>query len=179
MGSDCAGVSGLDLVQRADKKVFRVGEFLIGFTTSFRMGQLLQYSLRLPSVEDDLHRYMVTKFVDAVRECLKAGGYAKKENEVEEGGTFLVGVRGRLFKVVSDYQVGESLYPYDAAGCGEAYALGALAIYHGLQSVLTPNIDLNNHVNPEYRIRHALGAAQSYSAGVRGPFHIEKLEASI
>ena len=38
MGGDSAGVSGLDITVRADAKVFRNGDFLIGFTSSFRMG---------------------------------------------------------------------------------------------------------------------------------------------
>ena len=31
-------------------KVFKVGEFLIGYTTSFRMGQILQYSWTPPAI---------------------------------------------------------------------------------------------------------------------------------
>lgn len=37
IGADSAGVSGWDLTVRADKKVFRNGSFLFGFTDSFRM----------------------------------------------------------------------------------------------------------------------------------------------
>ena len=48
---------------------------------------------------------MASKFIDALRECLKVGGWAKKDNDREEGGTFLVGVHGQLFAVYDDYQV--------------------------------------------------------------------------
>ena len=48
IGGDRAGVAGLSLTVRADEKVFQNGEFLMGFTTSFRMGQLLRYSLKPP-----------------------------------------------------------------------------------------------------------------------------------
>ena len=47
MGGDSAGVSGLDITVRADAKVFRNGDFLIGFTSSFRMGQLLAFHMGL------------------------------------------------------------------------------------------------------------------------------------
>ncbi len=40
MGADSAGVSGLALAVRRDPKIYRVGDFLFGFTSSFRMGQL-------------------------------------------------------------------------------------------------------------------------------------------
>ena len=43
MGGDSAGVSNLDIRIRADQKVFKTGEFIMGFTSSFRMGDLLKY----------------------------------------------------------------------------------------------------------------------------------------
>ena len=48
MGGDSAGVAGLKITIRKDPKVFINGNFLMGFTTSFRMGQLLQYSFKPP-----------------------------------------------------------------------------------------------------------------------------------
>ncbi|HEY3997949.1 MAG TPA: hypothetical protein VGO93_03735, partial [Candidatus Xenobia bacterium] len=107
MAADSAAVSGVDLQLRADQKVFRRGPFLIGFTTSFRMGQILRYHLEVPArpKEMTVRRYMSTTFLDRVRDCLKAGGWAARNNEREEGGAFIVGYRGRLFRVEDDYQV--------------------------------------------------------------------------
>lgn len=160
IGGDSAGVAGYDLAVRADKKVFRNGDFAMGFTSSFRMGNLLQHTLTPPRrhPDDDVHKFMVNEFVDAVRACLKKGGYASKENETEEGGTFLVGYEGRLFTIHSDYQVGEGLDGFAACGCGESYALGSLYTSKG---------------SPRARITKALETAERFSAGVRGPFHIE------
>ena len=160
IGGDSAGVAGYDIVTRSDEKIFPNGDFLFGFCGSFRMGQLLRYALVPPSKEEgqDIYAYMVTRFIDAVRECLKAGGYASKDKEVEEGGDFLVGYNGRLFRIESDYQVGESSNGYDAIGCGESYALGSLY--------------MTNASAPHGRVTKALDAAEYFSAGVRGPFHI-------
>ena len=47
IGADSAGVSGLDVQIRKDPKVFITGEFVIGCTTSFRMIELLQFSLKI------------------------------------------------------------------------------------------------------------------------------------
>lgn len=41
IGGDSAGVAGLSLMKRADEKVFKKDEFIFGFTSSFRMGQLI------------------------------------------------------------------------------------------------------------------------------------------
>lgn len=157
IGGDSAGVGGYDLTVRADAKVFKNGEFLFGFTSSFRMGQLLRYSLTAPKLyTKDPMTFMCTEFVASVRECLKAGGYATKEKEQEIGGVFLVGLAGRLFRVDCDYHVGEASAFYDAVGCGESYAKGVLFATAGQ--------------DPETRVRSALAAAEAHSAGVRSPF---------
>jgi hypothetical protein len=84
----------------------------------------------------------VTDFVDAVRKCMKDGGIGRTDSSVETGGTFLVGYAGRLFKIESDYQVGEPILPYDACGCGEDFAKGAMFN--------------SEHLSPELRIKNAL-----------------------
>lgn len=158
LGGDSAGTAGLERTLRRDPKVFRVGEFVLGFTSSFRMGQLLQHRLTPPAIPEgaDLHAYMVTEFVDAVRELFDDGGYTKDKGGRESGGTFLVGVRGRLFQIADDFQVGESLDGYDACGCGQAYALGVLHATRANQ--------------PFNRLELALEAAAYHNAGVSGPF---------
>lgn len=161
IGGDSAGVSGWSLTVRADSKVFTNGPYVMGFTTSFRMGQLLRFALAAPEPEGDLEAFMATTFVDAVREALKAGGWAKKDNEREEGGVFLVGVQGHLFCIQSDYQVAEAADGFAAIGCGDQIALGAL--YATARSRMAP----------EKRIKLALEAAERFSAGVRGPFAYE------
>lgn len=168
MGADSAGTDGwLRQVSRADKKVFKRKGMLFGFTSSFRMGQLLQYKLDIPlhDPDKDTFAYMVENFVEAVRTCLKAGGYARKDNEKEEAGTFLVGYKERLFRVDSDYQVGESTGNYDTCGCGSELALGSLYATAKIKSM-----------KPRQRVLGALAAAQEFSAGVRAPFHIEVLD---
>lgn len=160
IGADSAGVSGFDLIIRADAKVFYNGAFLIGFTTSFRMGQLLRYSFQPPVYhpDDDLFRFMATDFVNGVRQCLRDGGFAQKSNEQESGGAFLVGYRGRLFVIESDYQVGEHADDFAAIGCGAQVAFGSLYSTVGQDA--------------QARLLKALEAAEHFSAGVRGPFAI-------
>ena len=164
IGGDSAGTtSRFDIDTRADKKVFRNGDFIFGFTSSFRMGQLLQYNFCPPKHDKDIpvERYMVSVFIEAVRACLKEGGYATINNNEEFGGTFLVGYEKRLFCVNDDFQVAEFTCGYTAIGCGYALALGSM------YSTST--------MPPEERIRQALSASEKFNATVRGPFHIIKL----
>lgn len=167
IGADSAGVGGLNLTIRKDRKVFRNGDFIIGGTSSFRMLQLLHHKFVPPTYDPaiDVEKFMVTTFVDAVRQCFKDGGYATKSSEQEWGGDFLVGFRGRLWNIGSDYQVGEPLSDYDAVGCGLDIARGVLYATPDMQS--------------EKRLELALKASEAHSAGVRGPFYIEALPSEI
>jgi ATP-dependent protease HslVU (ClpYQ) peptidase subunit len=166
MGGDSSATSGNDeLSLRADQKVFRTGDFLIGFAGSFRAGQLMRYAFDPPKrpARMDVHRYMVTHFVDAMREALKRGGSAKRDHEEELIPTsILVGYRGRLYQINSDYDVGEAVDAFDAVGSGSQPALGALVVTHGME--------------PRKRIRGALEAAERFSQSVRRPFYVQALE---
>lgn len=166
MGGDSAGIGGWDLELRADSKVFTTGDYIIGYTSSFRMGQLLQYRLVPPQViplgSFDSMRWMATAFIEAVRKVFSEGGLEKKEHEVVSGGQFLVGFNGRLFAIDTDYQVRESRSSFNAVGAGMAYALGALG---ALEYDAT-------EPSKEYKIRRSLEVAEQFSAAVRGPFTI-------
>jgi hypothetical protein len=79
IGGDSASTndSGLQTIL-ASSKVFSLchqeTRMLLGCTTSCRMMQLLQYELHLPPYEGtDVVEYLVTRFVNAVRDCLKDG----------------------------------------------------------------------------------------------------------
>lgn len=163
IGGDSAGVGpGWSLNVRADRKVFRNGGFIMGFTHTFRMGQLLQYTFTPPvrQVGQDLMAYMARDFAEAVRQCMKTAGHATQKDGADYCGQFLVGTEGRLFYVDSDFHIGETFHGFEAVGCGYEIARGAMAVTKG---------------EPKQRVTAALKAAEMFSAGVRGPFHIEAL----
>ena len=181
LGADSAGAAGFELRLRADPKVFTVGSYGIGFTTSFRMGQILRYETDLPEPPVDpnlevLERFFVTEFVPAIRRSFADHGFAKKarfnspgdSNVTEEGqdvgGLFLVGVAGQVFEIRQDYHLARPLVPYSAVGSGAPVALGAL---HALEKV--------SGLSLEERASKALRAAEAYSTVVRGPFHFVEL----
>ena len=164
IGGDSSSVSGWNVDKTRLKKVFQRGEFLIGFTTSFRMGQLLQYTLDVErqkiNYESDLE-YLATTFVNAIRDCLKIGGFRRVENEQEEGGTFLVGYRKRLYTIDSDFQVNSHTAGYTAIGGGYEVALG--------------NLVNSDHLSPKKRVIQALKAAGHFRGDVCGPYCVEVL----
>jgi hypothetical protein len=159
MGGDAAGVNGYSVRVRKDPKLFKVGEFLFGYTSSFRMGQLLGYSFVPPKHYPDVTKeeYMHVTFINHIREIFKTGGYTEvNAGYKESGGTFLVGYQGSLYMVDDDFQLGESIWGYDSVGCGGDIAMGSLFSTEGKP--------------PMERLGIALSAASTFSAGVRGPF---------
>lgn len=178
IGGDSAGGKdyyGSDISIRKDPKVFTVGDFLFGCTSSFRMIQLIRYSFEPPAITThcvglrpapesvDIFKYMCTLFVDGLRSCLKKGGFLQTKDEVEHGGEFLVGYKDRLFCIEGDFQVSESTEQFASVGCGSSYALGAL-------KALTENTKLN----AEELAKKALEIASHFSGAVRPPFNYVK-----
>ncbi|AMX93666.1 MULTISPECIES: hypothetical protein [Mesorhizobium] len=146
IGADSAAVSGESIEVRANRKVFRNGPYVIGFTGSYRVGQMLEYA-SLPKMEcKDVMAHLVLNVVEKLKEI--------SGKDIDE---LLVGHGGRLFKVSSDYSVAE-YSSYVAAGEGGPYAQGKL---HGGVG------------DPRDRVLAALEAAQTHCNGVRAPFHIE------
>jgi len=169
IGADSAGVAGYSLIIRADEKVFINDGYIFGCCGSHRMLQLLRYSFKPPKYygDADINSFMATTFINAVRECFKTGGFAHKKDEVESmGNSFIVGVKGNLFIVYSDYQIASLVEKYAAIGSGEDIANGSLFT----------SDKFYGETNDEERVEMALEAAEHFNAGVRGPFKILRLK---
>lgn len=166
MGGDSAANDGEVLQIGEHPKVFVLGEFLIGFTVSFRLGQLLEFNLEVPaSKEPDDLRYLVTVFIPALRKCLSDGGFVRDDDGAEKGGHFLLGYRGKVYVVADDYQVTRMTDGYLACGSGYGFALASIETFR----------DQVNVNDPEKAIREALRVASKFSMTVRPPFTVLSL----
>jgi hypothetical protein len=159
IGSDSAGVNDRNELQlRADAKIFRFGQMLIGSSGSWRATQRIKYSspdiLETISKERDAHEYMVNSFLPALQ----------KMDIEHEDFELLVGFHGRLFHVYGLRQVSEEIASYECCGSGSQVARGALFATEG-----------EPHISPPVRIKLALQAAERFNSGVRGPFVIMEL----
>ena len=165
MGSDHAASDDKSgwIMSRKEPKVFKVGQYGIAFTDSFRMGQILQYNWTPPKytptkTNSGLDKFMRTKFIDSVKAAFKDHGFGDIGGTDEDtGGIFIVGLEGRIFVVDEDFHVGENVVNYMAEGSGGMFALGAL---HATK----------NQKNPKMRLKLALEAASEFSMSVAPPF---------
>lgn len=163
MAGDSAMASGYDLTIKRTPKVFAKNGMTIGVSGYWRMGQILQYLYDFPPhpAGMDTEEYIVTRFVEGLRDAIKEAGNVRKESEQERHDSLiLLGYRSQLFEIEGNFQVTDTRHDFDAIGCGAAYALGALYASEG---------SLANE--PLLRLKLALEASEEFSIGVRAPFH--------
>lgn len=159
IAGDSAGTGhGGRTVIRRDPKVFMLGEMALGFTDSFRMGQILRYALSLPPRAEGIEdmSYLVSQFIPAVQAAMRDAGWLRQADGRYDGGTFLLGYRGHLYSVEEDFQVAEIEGAFTAIGSGEHLALGAMEALECLE--------------PIQRMTRALEIAAKHNAYVRAPF---------
>jgi len=152
------------IMVRKEPKVFKIGQYAIAYTDSFRMGQILQYSWKPPiytptKTNSGLDKFIHTKLIDSIKAVFKDNGFGNfaATEDGDTGGIFLVGICGRIFVVDTDFHVGENIVNYMAEGSGGSFALGAL---HATK----------NQKNPKMRLKLALEAATEFSMGVSAPY---------
>lgn len=173
IGADSAGSDGHFVMRRSDAKIVYVEgddeSVAFGYTTSFRMGQILRHHLKLPPrLKKDLVDWLVVDVVEAIAKTFKERGYEKKDKNTGQllGGTFILLAGQELFVVEGDFQLAEPADSYCAVGSGEMVAYGALYALAGTD------------VAPEIKVRLALEAAAEFTTTVRGPFNIQTWDGS-
>ena len=142
-------------------------KMIFGYSGSFRFGQILHYMLSIPDIkknQDELE-YLVKEFIPAFRECLKDNGLLEINNNVESGGTCLIGFMGRLFVIYSDFQVSEPELKLTSIGAGFQICLALL-------DFLLHNEMIMKEWTSEQIAMNALAFGARHIASVHAPFHL-------
>lgn len=168
MGADCGAVcfdpsgSAINEIGRLTRahKIFRNGAYLVGYCSSYRLGQAVM-SCELPDPGPDLGNHLRGPWMDVVVAAVEAEVERLGEPQTPWpgtclGGQLLVGVAGQLFLVQPDGTVFE--HEALAIGAGRPYAYGAL---HATKT--QPGAD---------RVAAALSAALEFSPMVAGPTEV-------
>jgi ATP-dependent protease HslVU (ClpYQ) peptidase subunit len=169
IGSDSASVAGFHSTKRNDQKIFtkfdvnEEVEYIFGGSGSFRMIQLLHYTLKIPkNSRDSLFEFMCTDFIDEVRKVFKDNGYSTITANNERCDQFLVGVQGKLFMIDGDFQVNDC--DLNSIGAGKDYALAAYKAF-----------EENNNLSIEERLHKSLAISSYFCIGVKPPFIIKSI----
>lgn len=167
IGGDSRGSSGHTGSLYKRPKVFKsfdCREILFGYTTSFRMGQILEFS---EGLFDELSltngidfKYMVKSFIPNIQDRFNSEGFETSVNGEKTGGNFIICVNDKIYNIQNDYSILEPSLNFTSCGCGEDFANASLFSTVG------------SKMTPIERIHLALKAASYFSEGVRGPFTI-------
>lgn len=143
-------------------KVFINEDFIVGYTTSFRMGQLLEFTWsppeKLPS--QCVEKFIYLTVVDSIKSVLKNDGFATDSS----GGSFLFGYKGNLYEMQDDYAI-FNIEKYSAVGCGEQEA----------RAVLYTLDKIGHECSMEERLSLAVEASSLTKAGVSVEYDYLKL----
>ena len=165
MAADSASSYKSSIKPRKDPKMFLRDNMLFGFTTSYRMGQILMHKLVIPkqhSAQTAFH-FMCTDFIDEVKTTLKNNDWIEYDGSKVRVAPFIVGYKGAVYHIYGDMQVEIPKFNFDAIGCAEELALAALYATR------------NKIWSPELRLMTALETAEMFCTDVRRPFEILKL----
>jgi ATP-dependent protease HslVU (ClpYQ) peptidase subunit len=156
IGGERAASDGGSIVSMCRPKVIHRGEWLIGYSNSVGVGQLMEF-IKLPTITKDPYIHIRMDMVEALKKSHDIYGKEHDENYSD----FLIGAQGRLFEFsTQDWSVIE--IQESAVGSGSDFALGSL--------------HTSKHYKDQHkRLRMALEAAIEYSTGCKGPIDILSL----
>lgn len=134
MAGDLMGSDGFRGKVYDKSKVFIKEGFILGYTSSFRMGQLLEYAWVPPTqgVGQDDDSYIYVDVVNSFKSLFMDNGFGNKDKVEIETGEFIFGWNGRLFLHQSNHSLLESdHYVTTGSGCYHAEAAIASLIEYG------------------------------------------------
>lgn len=161
MAGDSVGDYAGTVIHMAERKVVALGEYLMGFSGSGRVGSLVRSAFVPPPPPTgcDLAAFMATEFCDALHSLVSSRRALETDEETKReslGGALLVGVRGRIFFIDAMLASTEVLTPYFAVGSGSEVALGVL--YACTRAVVAWDIPADE-ISPEGVVEMAVEAA--------------------
>ena len=167
IGADSATTSGSRRIIRKNPKAIKRGEFVIGGAGVSVINNVMAHVTTIPPFYEnqDSIDYLMNTFIPLFRTAIKEMGQMTVKDGVETtGNNFLIGFRGHLFRIGTDFSVLEPVDNFESVGSGGHYALGVL--------YATADSDMK----PEERINQALKCASYFDSHVYPPFEIESIE---
>lgn len=130
LAGDKLGSNGYTKREMRAPKVFKRGAFHIGYTSTFRFGQLLEHVWEAPVQEEEGDmRFMVRKVIPSLIKLLTDNKHLFSDSDAIEMGEAIIVYRGKIFRIQGDASIFEE--DYTSVGCGE---LSATTILHFLNS---------------------------------------------
>lgn len=152
IGGERAAADTSTIVSMTTPKIFKKGNWVMGYSGTIGIGQLIEFIDFAEEVEDP-YTYIRLTIVEDMKNAYESFTNPPAERDT----TWLIGYKNRLFEMSdTDWSVIE--VKETALGSGGNYALGSL--YTSIDKT------------PIERIVYAVGAAITYSPNCQGPIDI-------
>jgi ATP-dependent protease HslVU (ClpYQ) peptidase subunit len=169
MGCDSAISSETETQVLSNSKIIKKGEMLIGVTGSMRGLQLLEYSWIFPEQPKEMSdtEYIYSYITTSIKEVFFEHQYCVTLNAQEnQEDQFLIGYKGKLYLLDTNYQIFELDSKYVSIGSGSSFSYGSLKTQEDI-GLLGKDSEMN--------ITRAINTAIEFSIGVKGPIRIFKV----
>lgn len=155
MAGDLMGSNGFTKRVYKDSKVFVNGDFILGYTDSFRMGQILEYCWSQPPRAEGMtdKQYLHISVIPSMKEVLITNGFGSSDGREDIGGNFLIGYNGQIYEMQCNFSILRH-EEFAAVGSGEFHAIGALEVLY------------NSDTHPEDMVVEAIRVASKYVTSV-------------
>ena len=88
---DSLGVSGYNKTTRVDEKVFYKEGYVIGFTSSYRFGQIIRHYVNLPPIPKKTKNHdHIIKIIELISEQLYIHHWSTETNNQRAGGQLII-----------------------------------------------------------------------------------------
>jgi len=141
-------------------KIFEKGGMLMGYTTSFRMGQILEHCLDFPDRTAGLtdFEYLIKQLVPAFRQAFVGEKYIQDTDK--HGGNFIIVWNGAVYEIQSDFSVFNHSRGFASCGSGSSQAQGFIEACLGYGIMTDDNV--------ESVLRTAITAISKFNITVSG-----------
>lgn len=166
MGCDSGVQENWTMLQIKQPKMIKLNDMLIGISGTLRPLQLIQHQLVLAdrTEKQSSMEYLVKVFVPAVKQLLVDNDcIMNNDNYKQSDSNLLIGYRGEIFIMDTNFQIVQTNDSYSAIGSGTDTALGALAVFSNMDWM---------EFSPSYTIKKTLEIAEKHCLGIQKPFKV-------
>lgn len=119
------------------EKVFTKGKFVIGCSGSALLNQIIRYDFKVPPQKKgkETKSYLVSEFIPALKKSIEQSGGEKQGSKGIMDGRLILGYKGTIFTLDSNYCIIEVGNKFTCIGSGSLLAYGSLETPNDLSDI--------------------------------------------
>ena len=181
MGADKMATNDNRVILIQDPKIFYINvndspEFLVGVSGNLRVLNIIKYNNQIMNCQltDDPYFNIINILIPYIQETLKNhNSFMEYEDEQANSDShFLIGHKGKIFIVSSNYCITETYENFGVIGCGEEIAIGALEVLTRTEPYHTNIIDVTLKIVS----KHIFGVSNTFDCLTLEPQGLNRMK---